>query len=310
MGWCRLSVVVVGRALFDFRSRAKRFSRDPSGEPQRRRSLLVLPTRECRRNARRRRRRRPWRAKPDACGPPCLAALRSCDCWSRRSARPASEMSGFMPRHMLQPASRHSKPASAKDPVQPFGFGLPLHLPAAGHDHRRDASGDMVAAHHGRRRPQVFDAAVGAGADEHAIDADRREAACPGSRPMYSKACAAVLRSLSFGELGGIGHLGRDRRDLAGVRAPSDLRRDVGGAETLPRGRKLAPGSLGNCSPAGHGGVEIRAGQIRGRADSRTSFRPGRSCRPGRRPRSTCCRRSSALPWSGRGSALPVYSMP
>ena len=71
---------------------------------------------------------------------------------------------------MLQPASRHSKPAALKIAVQPFGFGLPFDLAAAGHDHRMHALGDMVAANHGGRRPQVLDAAVRAGADEHAVD--------------------------------------------------------------------------------------------------------------------------------------------
>ena len=48
--------------------------------------------------------------------------------------------------------------------------------------------------------------------------------------------------------------------------------------------------------------VEIRRARSRGRGDSRTSSRPARSARPGRRPRSSCCTRSSALPCSARGS--------
>ena len=83
---------------------------------------------------------------------------------------PGSSLSGFIARHMLQPASRHSKPGVAEDRVEPFGLGLALDQSAAGHDHGADAVGHAMAAHHGRGGAQVLDPPVGAGADEHPVD--------------------------------------------------------------------------------------------------------------------------------------------
>ena len=173
---------------------------------------------------------------------------------------PGSSLSGFIARHMLQPASRHSKPGLREDPVEPLGLGLPLDLAAAGHDHRADALGDVIAADHGRGGPQVFDPAVGAGADEHAIDRDRRRSACRASGPCTPARAATVLRSVSIGEFGRVGHLAADRRDLAGIGAPGDLRRDVGGVEDLDA-VVLRAGIGGQLLPAGDGGVEILAGR-------------------------------------------------
>ena len=76
----------------------------------------------------------------------------------RGAGSPGSSLSGFIARHMLQPASRHSKPASLKNIVEPLGFGLPLDQAAAGHDHRAYAAGDAMPADHGGRGSQVFDA--------------------------------------------------------------------------------------------------------------------------------------------------------
>ena len=53
---------------------------------------------------------------------------------------PGCRMSGFMPRHIEQPASRHSKPALLEDLVEALLLGLRLHLLRAGHDHRAHAS--------------------------------------------------------------------------------------------------------------------------------------------------------------------------
>ncbi len=58
----------------------------------------------------------------------------------------------------------------AEDAVEPFGLGLLFHLSAARHDHRVDRRSHVIAAHHGGRGPQIFDPAVGAGADEHSVE--------------------------------------------------------------------------------------------------------------------------------------------
>ena len=48
--------------------------------------------------------------------------------------------SGFMPRHIEQPASRHSKPAAVEDAVEALVLGLALHLRRARDDHARAPS--------------------------------------------------------------------------------------------------------------------------------------------------------------------------
>ena len=50
---------------------------------------------------------------------------------------------------------------------------------------------------------------------------------------MYSSACAADLRSVSSANSAGSGTRVGDRHHLAGIRAPRDLRRDVGRLERL-----------------------------------------------------------------------------
>ena len=49
---------------------------------------------------------------------------------------PGCRMSGFIPRHIEQPAPRHSKPGGSKTCVEALAFGLDLHRDAAG-DHER-----------------------------------------------------------------------------------------------------------------------------------------------------------------------------
>ena len=136
------------------------------------------------------------------------------------------------------------------------------------------------------------------------VDRRRRPA-----RPMYSSALGGRLAVGRVGEVGRVGHLAGDRRDLAGVGAPGDLRRDVGGVEH-ERLVVLGAGVGRQLAASGRRPRRSRLrGELRGRGDSRRSSRRGRSCRPGRRPRSTCCRRSSALPCVRPRIASPVYSM-
>src|ERR1700761_8765623 len=53
-----------------------------------------------------------------------------------------------------------------EDEVEAFFFGLMLHALRAGDDHCAYRSGDVMAAHDLRGGAQVFDACVGAGAEE------------------------------------------------------------------------------------------------------------------------------------------------
>ena len=77
-----------------------------------------------------------------------------------------------MPRHMEQPALRHSKPASLKTRSSPSASAGRLHLHRARHDHRPHAARDALALDHAGRGAQVLEAAVGARADEDAVDRD------------------------------------------------------------------------------------------------------------------------------------------
>ena len=60
-------------------------------------------------------------------------------------------------------------------------------------------------------RAQVFDAAVGAGADEDAVDWDRPRSACPACSSMYSSARSRRVAVGSDWPVGRIGHAAVDR---------------------------------------------------------------------------------------------------
>ena len=84
-----------------------------------------------------------------------------------------ARMSGFMPRHIEHPGSRHCAPASLKIRSRPSSFGgdaspLPnLERPA------RSRSGcTLCPLNYFRGGPQIFQAAVGARADENAVKRD------------------------------------------------------------------------------------------------------------------------------------------
>src|SRR3954449_13383956 len=104
---------------------------------------------------------------------------------------PGASVSGFMPRHIEQPAVRQSKPAARKTSSRPSfsawtatcwepGTTIALTLDATlrprdgplrgpGHAHRVDAGPPPPALDDLGRGPQVADPRVRAGADEHAV---------------------------------------------------------------------------------------------------------------------------------------------
>src|SRR5438067_9147602 len=61
----------------------------------------------------------------------------------------------------------------AEDRIQSLGLGLPLDAHRSGHDHGPDFRMHRMAAYYRRRQAQIFEAGVGAGADEDAVDRDR-----------------------------------------------------------------------------------------------------------------------------------------
>ena len=60
-----------------------------------------------------------------------------------------------------------------KNLVQPFLFGLPFYQSGTGHHHRQlHIRRDMLAARNRCRSTQIFNARIGAGADEHLVYVD------------------------------------------------------------------------------------------------------------------------------------------
>jgi len=106
-------------------------------------------------------------------------------------------------------------------------LGLVLHQAGTGHDHGVDARRDPAALCDLRDRAQILDAAVGAGADEDAIDLDlaQRRARLQAhilERALHGAALGLIARG------GRIGHGAGDRQHVLRAGSPGDLRRDLG----------------------------------------------------------------------------------
>ena len=193
-----------------------------------------------------------------------------------------------------------------EDLVQAFLLGLRLHQAGARHHHRQlDARRHALAdaAHDGRCLAQVLDAAVGARADEHLVDADvghrlvRREAHVD-QRALDRVALGRVLLAL------GIGHAVVDRQHHLGRRAPGDLRLDLRRRRARPPCRSARRGRCAACASAPRPAPTRRPRGASRRplhvVDRRVvDRRPGRRAR---RPRWPCCTPSCALPSTARGS--------
>src|ERR1700677_1039390 len=117
-----------------------------------------------------------------------------------------------------------------EDLVEAFGLGLRLDQTRSRHDHRVDALADLVTVGDCRGGAQILDAAIGAGADEHAVDGEIRHL-LPALEPHI------VERALDRGALLlarpilDPRHDAENRRDVLRARAPSDDRRQVGCVE-------------------------------------------------------------------------------
>ena len=101
---------------------------------------------------------------------PCRPSKLRFDVEALRS--PGSSWSGFMPRHIEQPAPRHSPPASLKTTSRPSSSACSRTRNEPGHDEQPGVRRDVPALDHLGGGPQVLDAAVGAGADEDRVDLD------------------------------------------------------------------------------------------------------------------------------------------
>ncbi len=109
-----------------------------------------------------------------------------------------------------------------KDLVEAFLFSLRLDGLGAGNNHCADGGSHLAAGGDFGGGAEVFDAAVGAGADEDAIDTEAIERG-PGGEPHVVK---GRLPGLALGfvcGVGGIGHGGCYGRDHAGAGAPANV---------------------------------------------------------------------------------------
>ena len=129
-----------------------------------------------------------------------------------------------MPRHMEQPGSRHSKPAVLKM-VEAFGFGLALDRLRAGDDHGADLGGDVVALDDGGGGAEVFDAAVGAGAEEDGVDLDL----CDGRAGFEAHVLEARSKDLRSASVAGVGERGNGA--LMAVTMPGEVPQVTVGSE-------------------------------------------------------------------------------
>ena len=117
-----------------------------------------------------------------------------------------------------------------EDLVQTFLLGLGLHQAGARHDHRRDVRRDLAALGDLGGGAEILYAAVGARADEHAIDrhvdqARARGQAHIGQRPGPGLAAVLVRR------IGRVGNDVGDRQRVLRARSPRHHRRNVRGVE-------------------------------------------------------------------------------
>jgi hypothetical protein len=86
---------------------------------------------------------------------------------------PGSSRSAFIARHIEQPGSRHSKPASRKILSRPSRSACSLTRPEPGTTSASlTLERAVLAAHDGGGGAQVLDARIGARADEDLVDAD------------------------------------------------------------------------------------------------------------------------------------------
>ena len=166
------------------------------------------------------------------------AGPRSCGWRSRRSARPGARMSGFMPRHMRAAGVAPLEAGGAEDAVEPLRLGLPLHL-------HRSRARPWRARRARRACPRTTRAAARRSSmrllvhepmnTRSIVDALERRAGLEAHVGQAARAPSSGGRRL--------GHAAGDRRRLAGVGAPGDLRRDVRARRRRSRGRTPRPSS-------------------------------------------------------------------
>ena len=148
---------------------------------------------------------------------------------------------------MLQPASRHSKPAALKILSSPSASACFLTQLRAGHHHGPDAVGHRRPLHDPGRGPQILRRAL---VHEPMNTRSSRMSwiGVPGSSPMYSRASTAALRSLGSENESGSGTTPVTGATWPGLVPQLTMRRQVDGVESPPGVSNCAPGSVRSCS--------------------------------------------------------------
>ena len=185
---------------------------------------------------------------------------------------PGESVSGFIPRHMEQPGLPPLEAGGPEDLVEALGLGGGLHLHRAGDDQGPHPGGDVAAPQHVGGGPEVFEAAVGARAEEDGVDGDVADGGA-GLEAHVLQGPGGGVAGVRLGEGVGVGDRLVDADDLAGVGAPGDVGAQLGGVDHdllveggAVVGGQRAPGvegglpglALGGVGPAlevGEGGV-------------------------------------------------------
>ena len=237
--------------------------------------------------------------------PPSLAALEVA-VGGRRRPLAGGQLVGVHGQAHRAPRLAPVEAGRREDLVEPLRLGLGLHPVGAGHHqgpHARCAPcrprSTSAAARRSSMRPLVHEPmnTVSTGISRSGVPADQAHVV---EGPVRRFPLAGG------GEGVGVGHRPVDPGHLGRVGAPGD----VGGQTSRRRGRPPCrrwrrrrwaasasrPAPPPSRRPWGRG---------RGPRGRRRSSRRGRSCRPGRPPRSTCCRRSSGPPWTDPGWPSP-----
>ena len=140
---------------------------------------------------------------------------------------PGASWSGFMPRHIEQPARRHSAPAAVNTWSRPSALGLQAHPRRPWHDQHPHALGHVAPLDDARGGAQVLDPPVGARAEEDGVDVHVTQGSA-GLQAHVLQGPPGVGLVVLVGHQLGVGHGGAERCALTRVGAPGDERRERG----------------------------------------------------------------------------------
>ena len=247
------------------------------------------------------------RARRGGCARPCPGGPRSCGSTSRRNARPGRGCPGFIPRHIEQPAVRHSKPAAVNTSSSPSLSAWALTCCEPGTTIARTPSATRRPATISRRLAQVADSRIRAGADEDPVERNLGHRgtgleAHVGERALGNLPVGAPGPSRSGSGTASVTSItcpGFVPQVTIGEMAAASISTSVSKRGALVRRQR---------APLLHGGGEVRRRTGPSRRSTRTWSRRERSSPRGRRPRSSCCRSSSGSPSSRPSMVSPAYS--